>query len=785
MFGSALLALNFANEYAAYGGSLDLLELPSVDSMVERLGATGHERHPYATPDNVLRQTLHRAGVASAPYAVAERAWGWRPLSASTIAFGGAAIWGTAAACWALAALALIPRRFRAAAASLALMGFVWALAARHNTYDVAHTYEGLFFYGLPLALWLAALIGARRLLGARLGGAFAIGIAALAAALFTLSALQTAPLRVDADAERRAKDAMADMDAVRKIASGKGVAVYLDAKHWTHDFGARGFSIYYLAGSYHQGDGASASDYALSRYRDESLNLLTPGNRRLFLYESTGAVDLYRAERRRIESSPPDAESHFDLYLEEGGLAYLRAPCVRESDADDGAPFFLRLYPVGAGEPSEFSERRFEFSRYGVAFDDACMMSVDLPSDYPIAAVQTGQRAADGALIWQAAAAPPSSAETLAAYESAYQAVADGGEPAARSGGFDLHLTEDALIYLKQPCAEEDVRGRFWLSVHPADAADLPANRRRLGHESLNFDFISSLGAAFNGKCMATIRLPDYEIAKMETGQDAPGAGRVWEAAIVPPAVYERAYEKAYQTIADGTPAARSAFDLYLDADGGALSYLKQPCTEEDARGRFFLSVYPADAADLPEDRRETGHESLNFDFEPPTGAVFNGKCMATVQLPDYEIAKMETGQNADGGGRLWQAAVVPPSVYEGAYAAIASGEPSAQSGFDLYLDADGGSLSYLKQPCSHDDVRGRFFLSVHPADVADLPAERRELGHESLNFDFVPPIGAAFNGKCMATIQLPDYAIDRIETGQDSPDGGRLWSATVSVGD
>ena len=79
---------------------------------------------------------------------------------------------------------------------------------------------------------------------------------------------------------------------------------------------------------------------------------------------------------------------------------------------------------------------------------------------------------------------------------------------------------------------------------------------------------------------------------------------------------------------------------------------------------------------------------------------------------------------------------------------------------------------------------MRGRFFLSVHPANVADLPPASREVGHESLNFTFAPPAGVVFNGKCMATRRLPDYDIARIETGQWIPGGERVWDAEIVVG-
>ena len=43
-------------------------------------------------------------------------------------------------------------------------------------------------------------------------------------------------------------------------------------------------------------------------------------------------------------------------------------------------------------------------------------------------------------------------------------------------------------------------------------NSAALPAARREHGHESLNFTFAPPFGVVFNGKRMATRRLPDYD---------------------------------------------------------------------------------------------------------------------------------------------------------------------------------------------------------------------------------------------------------------------------------
>ena len=95
-----------------------------------------------------------------------------------------------------------------------------------------------------------------------------------------------------------------------------------------------------------------------------------------------------------------------------------------------------------------------------------------------------------------------------------------------------------------------------------------------------------------------------------------------------------------------------------------------------------------------------------------------------------------------------------------------------------------EGDRLTYLKAPCAESDTRGRFFLSVHPVDGADLPEDRREIGHASLNFDFAPD-GIIFADKCMIRRELPDYSIKEISTGQWIPGGGGLWAGEAAVGD
>ena len=92
-------------------------------------------------------------------------------------------VWGLAATGAALASLAFARGR-RLLMATDVLFGFCWAIPMRHSVFFQFHTYETLIYVWLALALFSAALLGVRRLLGERA----AIAAAALAALIFALS---------------------------------------------------------------------------------------------------------------------------------------------------------------------------------------------------------------------------------------------------------------------------------------------------------------------------------------------------------------------------------------------------------------------------------------------------------------------------------------------------------------------------------------------------------------------------------------------------------------------
>ena len=101
-------------------------------------------------------------------------------------------------------------------------------------------------------------------------------------------------------------------------------------------------------------------------------------------------------------------------------------------------------------------------------------------------------------------------------------------------------------------------------------------------------------------------------------------------------------------------------------------------------------------------------------------------------------------------------------------AYRAITANQPTVRSNFDLHLNDN--TLHYVRDTCRPDDTQARFFLHIIPHDTNDLPQHRQQYGFDNLNFDFYEH-GVRFDGKCLASVPLPDYPIARIRTGQWIP--------------
>lgn len=99
------------------------------------------------------------------------------------------------------------------------------------------------------------------------------------------------------------------------------------------------------------------------------------------------------------------------------------------------------------------------------------------------------------------------------------------------------------------------------------------------------------------------------------------------------------------------------SQFRVYFNRTQSTLSYVKESCRKEDLRALFFLHIIPVDIEDLPELSKEYGFENMDFPFHA-YGTLHEGECVATLELPDYPIHQILTGQYIDEA-RLWEGSI------------------------------------------------------------------------------------------------------------------------------
>ena len=520
-----LLGWNLGSEYLALGGEVPVTELPSLRSLLRRSGVSASARlfedsSAYTDWAPFLRGQLTRIGVTASPFAAPQFfnpdvvRWPLDSQIAAAFAAVGAAAFGAS-----MAGLTFL--RQRMLPATLLLAGWCWALPVRAST--GIHDFEAMFYIGVPLVLFLPALLGLQRLPGRTVA---IPGIAAAALLAFVLSAALIGRVGNEGDAAEAHRDLTADFSAIRKTTTGGSlVANSSRIDRQVHHPEVFWMLRYYLTGTFLQnyrfGTGQEWDTVTAYDYIVLPLNIggsLTPQNRRTFLYRISELPGLYDARAAR--------------------------------------------------------------------------------------------------------------------------------DPAIR-GAFNVHLEGRTLTYARSGCSEEDTAAGFFLHVVPATPGDLPAERRRFGFDNLDFGF-RERGARFAGRCVALAELPAYDIAFVRTGQFA-GGDRLWEGRF---RVGAPDRDDRYAAITAGEPSLRGAFDVYLD--GRTLHYLRGECRAEDTAPRFFLHVVPIDAADLPEERRRAGFDNLDFAFAD-RGLRFGERCLASIRLPTYGVARVRTGQHA-GGERLWE---------------------------------------------------------------------------------------------------------------------------------
>ena len=383
---------------------------------------------------------------------------------------------------------------------------------------------------------------------------------------------------------------------------------------------------------------------------------------------------------------------------------------------------------------------------------------------------------------------------------------------PKVRAAGWEVyalaHSERKEVVFVKPDCADEHPAGRLFLRVLAFGGANTAGARDILMEARLG-----ALGEAIAWRedraCVvmrqlhhwphdegrvavegaSAVQVGAYRAVARggnEGGEDA-RAPELWRETIAFESAAATAartvpYRAKYNALAARTPDARSVWDVHvLDTE---VVYLKDPCHAADLDGPFHLRPLPAtftdsDVTRLVRFRRLHGAAGVD------SAAMFDGKCIMTLALPQWRVATISTGQRG-ADDRSWRATVhLDVDRFERAYQTATAGPPAARAAFDIYRVE--GDLIYIREPCAAADTRARFFIEVFQEANGErnnpdtMPSNADPKTASNLNFAFAMR-GIRAEGRCVAIMPLPDYPVTRISTGQFADDK-RLWSAETQL--
>ena len=575
------MGFNIVNEYLSLGREVPLTRLPTVMSYTARLGVDNSILTEHASAlawGPYLRGQVSRVGGMSTPYFVDQRRkgkpWSWSQGAGvdsrlrgndvdrgvgndvgergSDVDVGRSDIDGVGddvdvggndvgkgrsdvmrrAAALSLSGLAgvfvlagsagaVFFMRHKLLTATLLLAGWCWAIPLR--TSAGTHEFEALFHVGAPLTFFASGLLLVRWLVRRE----WVIGVLAAAAlGVFVLSSFEMSGVGHGAESALFHEAGMQDFEVIRGMTAGEDVrAVFRSEKSWVAFGGASHAADHYLAqrsrSLQYEQTALVAGGYTIMRERIDTPALLTPGNREMFLYDSDGLIDTYRTAYRQAASSDPIARGYFNVYLHEGALYY-----AKEVGCKVDLSFFLHVVPVDEGDlpvhqrQYGFDNLAFNFIERVVGFNEGCMAVVDLP-EYEAAHIETGQISGEGGVLTH------DSSDLIDLYRAAHRRITS-GEASVRSQ-FDVYAGEGGLTYVRESCGPDDVSRKFFLHVFPADAGLLSGWEAQREYENHDFDFWDAGGLIFDGMCMVTVALPEYEVERVGTGQFSDSEGNVW----------------------------------------------------------------------------------------------------------------------------------------------------------------------------------------------------------------------------------------------------------------
>ncbi len=400
-FGIAVLTFNFSNEYFALKREASFQEVPSIASAIRRLGLDDIYRWE---PQSFWPTQFYHIGhmmlpYAVDPYAVKHRISKLRYRDYSGIALGVLAM-GICLAGLTLSCIRRRPGEFLLLA-TLAVSGFCWAVPVRYNV--AFHSFESVFYIGIPLVAYILALRFLRRWRRVRLAPYFAV--VALAAFIFSVSEMAG----VGQSQEELAVEAelMAEYAAIRELTGGNSTLYIPQEGDFRHG-GADWAWHFFLSGNTVirnnetdpcQPQQPDDKNYMMLPFTEDHPDLLTPGHRHIALYDCS----LNDARLRIVEQGRPVIAGDWQVYLSDDRLTYVSPECANRDEL-----FLLHFIPQDTADLSSerrehgFDNRDFAFGYWGITLSDGtCIIERPLP-EYDIIAIRTGQYTEAGQ-IWEA----------------------------------------------------------------------------------------------------------------------------------------------------------------------------------------------------------------------------------------------------------------------------------------------------------------------------------------------------------------------------------------------
>lgn len=167
----------------------------------------------------------------------------------------------------------------------------------------------------------------------------------------------------------------------------------------------------------------------------------------------------------------------------------------------------------------------------------------------------------------------------------------------------------------------------------------------------------------------------------------------------------------------------------------------------------RFFLHVYPVDENDLMPGRERSGFDNFDFLFHRRARVQDDGRCVALIDLPEYDIEWIITGQSERRGSRYYK----------------------------FWTQYISGNDQASRTGCAAPGYSGkRLFLHVYPVHGSDLHPGRDRFGFNKRRLEFQKS-GFHVDGRCMHLAPLPNFDIRLIRTGELEP-GRVVWAGEFS---